>query len=141
MQGVRAKVKLAAIVACCALLAACGYVDRVTKQPVTKVLLVGDSMMWARREIMDEFQSRGLESATSDSPPPARCGTTSSRATWTQQAINEFDPDLVILEAAASIPDRRPPLRRWPIQRSRPDGATPTSELMFAPSGSRQTQR
>ncbi|MCB1261954.1 MAG: SGNH/GDSL hydrolase family protein [Acidimicrobiales bacterium] len=135
MRDVRGKVKLAAVVACCALLAACGYVDRVTKQPVTKVLLVGDSMMWgAAPEIMDEFQSRGLEARYIGLAATGPLWNNKLWATWTQQAINEFDPDLVILEGCCVYPG--PATAAYGGGQLYTNGAgqtaQPDSELMFA---------
>lgn len=95
----------ALVVACCALLSACGFVDRATGKPVTKVLLVGDSVMWgAAPEIMDEFQTRGMEVRYVGLAATGPLWNNKLWATWTRDAVAEFKPDLVIFEACCVYP-------------------------------------
>ena len=97
--------RLAAVLACCLVLVACGYVDRTTGQPVGKVLLVGDSVMWgAAPEIMDEFQSRGMEVRYVGLAATGPLWNDKRWADWTAQHVAEFQPDLVIFEACCVYP-------------------------------------
>ncbi len=80
-------------------------IDRASGRQVTKVLLVGDSVMWgAATDIAEEFAPYGVEVRYVGLAATGPLWNNKMWAAWTADAVAQFKPDLVILEACCVYP-------------------------------------
>ncbi|MCX7620155.1 MAG: SGNH/GDSL hydrolase family protein [Acidimicrobiales bacterium] len=80
-------------------------IDRASGRQVTKVLLVGDSVMWgAATDIAEEFSAFGVEVRYVGLAATGPLWNNKRWASWTAEAVTQFKPDLVILEACCVYP-------------------------------------
>lgn len=93
-------VLLTGVLSSCALV-----IDRASGRQVTKVLLVGDSVMWgAATDIAEEFAPFGVEVRYVGLAATGPLWNNKRWAAWTADAVVQFRPDLVILEACCVYP-------------------------------------
>ena len=116
-------------------LAGCTVYDRSTGREVTRVLLVGDSVMWgAAPDIMAAFSAHGVEVRYVGLAATGPLWNNRRWLDWTRNEVNAFRPDIVIFEACCVYPGPNFPGHGGGQLYVNPQGQTvhEDTDLMFA---------